>query len=87
LRLASARSDLLAQGTNLHVSGCPKGCAHPGRADLTLVGRADGRYDVVPGGSTRDVSTLHLSIDEIMTRLLLSKTSADLRRAFPERAR
>ncbi|MFL5160216.1 MAG: precorrin-3B synthase [Microvirga sp.] len=87
LRLASARSDLLAQGTNLHVSGCPKGCAHPGRADLTLVGRADGRYDVVPGGSTRDVSTLHLSIDEIMTRLLLSKTSADLRRAFPEHTR
>jgi precorrin-3B synthase len=87
LRLASARSDLLAQGTNLHVSGCPKGCAHPGKADLTLVGRADGRYDVVPHGSTRDVSTLHLSIDEIMTRLLLSKTSADLRRAFPERPR
>jgi precorrin-3B synthase len=87
LRLAGTCSDLLAQGTNLHVSGCPKGCAHPGRADLTLVGRADGRYDVVPGGSTRDVSTLHLSIDEIMTRLLLSKTSADLRRAFPERTR
>jgi precorrin-3B synthase len=87
LRLAGICGDLLAQGTNLHVSGCPKGCAHPGKADLTLVGRADGRYDVVPRGSTRDVSTLHLSIDEIMTRLLLSKTSADLHRAFPERTR
>jgi precorrin-3B synthase len=87
LRLASTRSDLLAQGTNLHVSGCPKGCAHPGRADLTLVGRADGRYDVVPHGSARDLPSVHLSIDEIMTRLLLSKTSADLCRAFPGRRR
>jgi precorrin-3B synthase len=87
LRLAGACGDLLAQGANLHVSGCPKGCAHPGKADLTLVGRDDGRYDVVPHGSTRDVSSPHLSIDEIMTRLLPAKTSADLRRAFPERTR
>jgi len=87
LRIAGACGDLLAQGTALHVSGCPKGCAHPGKADLTLVGRPDGRYDVVPDGSTRDVSPLHLSIDEIMTRLLPAQTSDDLRRAFSERAR
>jgi len=86
LRIAETCGDLLAQGTSVHVSGCPKGCAHPGPADLTLVGRADGRYDVVPHGSTRDVSSLHLSVDEIMTRLL-PRTSTDLRRAFPERAR
>jgi precorrin-3B synthase len=48
------------------------------------VGRADGRYDVVPHGSTRDISTLHLSIDEIMTRLLPAKTPDGLHRAFPE---
>jgi precorrin-3B synthase len=87
LRLASACSDLLGQGAVVHVSGCPKGCAHPGKADLTLVGRADGGYDVVPNGTTRDASSLHLSIDEIMTRLLPTKTSADLHRAFPENMR
>lgn len=87
LRIAAAPGDLLAQGTTVHVSGCPKGCAHPGKADLTLVGCPDGRYDVVPHGSARDVSSLHLSLDEIMTRLLPAKTSADLRRAFPERSR
>lgn len=86
LRLVEACGDLLAQGTTVHVSGCPKGCAYPGKADLTLVGRDDGRYDVVPNGSTRDVSSLHLSIDEIMNRLLL-KTSADLHQAFQERVR
>ena len=86
VRLAEAWGDLLPQGAAVHVSGCPKGCAHPGGADLTLVGRADGRYDVVPHGSARDVSSLHLSLDEIMTRLLL-KSSTDLRSAFLERKR
>ncbi len=86
LRIAAACSNL-ARSAILHVSGCPKGCAHPGAADLTLVGRPDGRYDVVPNGSARDVSSLHLSLDEIMTRLLPAKTPADLRRAFPERSR
>ncbi|MBQ0823816.1 precorrin-3B synthase [Microvirga sp. HBU67558] len=87
LRLAAACPDLLAKGVTLHVSGCPKGCAHPGSADLTLVGRPDGRYDIVSDGSTRDGSLLHLSLDEIMTRLMSAKTSADLSGAFPERAR
>ena len=86
LRMAAACGDL-ARSAILHFSGCPKGCAHPGPADLTLVGRPDGRYDVVPNGSARDVSFLHLSLDEIMTRLLPAKTPADLRRAFPERSR
>jgi len=85
LRIADTCGENLAQGTFVHVSGCPKGCAHPGRADLTLVGRADGRYDVVPNGSPRDASSLSLSIDEIMNRLL--PNAADLRRAFPERMR
>jgi precorrin-3B synthase len=50
------RSDALAWAGlagGLHVSGCAKGCAHPGPAALTLVG-ASGRYDVVRNGSTRD---------------------------------
>ena len=38
----------------VHVSGCSKGCAHPGRAALTLVGR-EGRFDVVRGGRAGDV--------------------------------
>ncbi len=34
----------------VHVSGCEKGCAHPGPAALTLVGRA-GRFDAVRDGT------------------------------------
>ena len=37
----------------LHVSGCAKGCAHPGPAPLTLVGR-DGRFDLVRNGRAGD---------------------------------
>lgn len=32
--------------TPVHVSGCPKGCAHPGKAPVVLVAR-EGRYDLV----------------------------------------
>ena len=35
-----------------HVSGCGKGCAHPGKAPLTLVGRG-GLYDLIEHGDTK----------------------------------
>ncbi len=44
-------------GTVLHVSGCAKGCGHPGPAPLTLVGR-DGGYDLVRDGRAGDVPVL-----------------------------
>ncbi|MDE0696393.1 MAG: cobalamin biosynthesis protein CobG [Boseongicola sp.] len=37
----------------LHVSGCAKGCARSGPADVTLVGH-DGMFDLVRGGSVGD---------------------------------
>lgn len=51
--LAEALAPHLPPGLALHLSGCPKGCAHPGRAALTLVG-LDGRIGLVPGGTARD---------------------------------
>lgn len=36
----------------VHVSGCEKGCAHPGAATFTLVGKS-GHYDLVRDGSAR----------------------------------
>ncbi|WP_377844978.1 precorrin-3B synthase [Bosea sp. UC22_33] len=66
--LAEAAADLLAGGATLHVSGCIKACAHPAAADLTLVGR-EGRYDVVPGGTTRDKPVATLDLSALLTRL------------------
>ena len=50
--LAARRVD----AAEIHVSGCAKGCAHPGPAALTLVG-ANGRYGLVIGGSAGDPPT------------------------------
>jgi precorrin-3B synthase len=37
----------------VHVSGCAKGCAHAGSAELTLVG-ANGLYNLVMNGRAGD---------------------------------
>lgn len=66
--LSDAIAPLLADGLSLHVSGCTKSCAHPGSADLTLVGR-DGRYDVIVDGGTSDTAIAHLSLGELVRRL------------------
>jgi precorrin-3B synthase len=52
----ATRADALALGdlgVGVHVSGCAKGCAHPGAMPVTLVGR-DGRYDLVRNGRAGD---------------------------------
>ncbi|MFC3123569.1 precorrin-3B synthase [Pseudoroseomonas globiformis] len=38
----------------LHLSGCAKGCAHPGPAPVTLVGQPGGRYALVRNGRAGD---------------------------------
>jgi precorrin-3B synthase len=51
--LALALAPHLAAEATLHVSGCPKGCAHPGEADVTLVATSGG-FDVIHNGTVRD---------------------------------
>jgi precorrin-3B synthase len=55
--LAAALAPHVPKGADLHVSGCAKGCAHPARSDLTLVGTDNG-FDLVRHGTARDVPTL-----------------------------
>ena len=54
-----ARGDagLLRPAVPVHVSGCAKGCAHPGPAARVLVGR-EGRYDLVRDGRAKDAPDL-----------------------------
>jgi precorrin-3B synthase len=52
--LAAALAPRLASDLRLHVSGCAKGCAHPGASSITLVGTDNG-FDLVRDGGTRDV--------------------------------
>ena len=54
LSIAERAAGLLETVRMVHVSGCAKGCAHPGAADVTLTAR-QGVYDVAlnaaPGGT------------------------------------
>lgn len=55
--LASALALHVPSGARLHVSGCAKGCAHSGSAEITLVATRDG-FDLVRRGSTRDAPVM-----------------------------
>ncbi|MGW5956994.1 precorrin-3B synthase [Methylorubrum thiocyanatum] len=75
-RLAQALAPLAGRGLSapiaaavtVHVSGCAKGCAHPGPADLTLVGR-DGAYDVVLGGAPSAEPATRLAFEAALDRI------------------
>lgn len=41
----------------VHISGCIKGCAHPGPARITVVGEA-GRYHIIRNGRTYDAASV-----------------------------
>lgn len=56
--LARGLAPHIAPHQILHVSGCAKGCAHPGAAALTLVARARDRFDLIRAGSTTDTASL-----------------------------
>lgn len=51
--LAAEHAELLDGSLMLHLSGCEKGCAHPGRAEIVLVGM-DAGCGLVVGGAARD---------------------------------
>lgn len=53
--LARRLARYVPDGRHLHVSGCPKGCAHPGPA-LTLVATHDDDFDLVAHGTARDIA-------------------------------
>ncbi len=51
--LARRLAAFVPEGQRLHVSGCAKGCAHPFRAEVTLVATPAG-FDLVRGGTAQD---------------------------------
>jgi len=54
-RLAATAAPYLSDGVTIHVSGCAKGCAHPGAAPLTVVGMP-GDCGLVANGTARDAA-------------------------------
>lgn len=66
--LATRLAPQVPPGRLLHVSGCAKGCAHPGRADLTLVATEAG-FDLIRDGRAQDTPERRgLAADDIDLR-------------------
>ena len=83
-RLAEAFRPFAARGLRAHVSGCPKGCAHPAAADLTLVGR-NGDYDVVLEGRPDALPAMRLPFEAALERVRSADSGASLAQIFSER--
>jgi precorrin-3B synthase len=84
--VAEAFWPFAVDGRAAHVSGCAKGCARPGPADLTLVGR-DGLYGAIVGGAPGDEPAMHLPIEAVLERLGRAKTIGLAAAFAPDRAR
>lgn len=46
------RHGLADEPINVRITGCPNGCARPYVADIALIGKAPGRYNLMLGGNT-----------------------------------
>lgn len=55
-------------GIAMHVSGCAKGCAHPARALLTIVGTEKG-CGIVRNGMPRSMPTTYVDANELVAAL------------------
>lgn len=73
--LARALCSALKPGQLLHVSGCAKGCAHPGPAALTLVGRAGGRVDLIRDGGAADAPACRGLVPGALTPAFLNEVA------------
>ena len=59
------RAAVLLDGSlTLHLSGCPKGCAHPAPSDLTLTGASTG-YGLVVNGAASDRPALYIAANDL----------------------
>lgn len=83
--IARAGGHRLDNATVVHISGCAKGCAHPGPAALTLVGPDH----IVFNGRSGDVPQARASTTEVVAGLQELKTGqavGDLLRQFKNRS-
>lgn len=69
-RLAAQLAHLVDPGAHLHISGCPKGCAHPAPSPLTLVGLDEGVGLVIDGraGDTPHTRVAMDGIEAVLAR-------------------
>jgi len=62
--VAEAAGKYLDRHFRIHISGCAKGCAHAGKAGLTIVGREDG-CAIIANGSVHDTAIALATTNEL----------------------
>lgn len=75
-RLAPLAKKLAGEdGVGLHISGCAKGCARPGRTAATLVARG-GLFDLIENGRASDAPRLEgLTLDAVESALTCAENN------------
>jgi sulfite reductase (NADPH) hemoprotein beta-component len=74
------RHSLLQENISLRITGCPNGCARPYLAEIALVGKAPGRYNLFLGGDAEGLRLNRLArenIDEAEILATLDRLFAD----------
>jgi sulfite reductase (NADPH) hemoprotein beta-component len=56
---------LLQESISLRITGCPNGCARPYLAEIALVGKAPGRYNLFLGGDAEGMRLNRLACENI----------------------
>jgi sulfite reductase (NADPH) hemoprotein beta-component len=69
----------------LRVTGCPNGCARPYNAEIALVGRAQGLYDLHLGGNRAGTRLARLVATNLNEAAILLRVGALLERYASER--
>ena len=59
------RHGLLKENISLRITGCPNGCARPYLAEIALVGKAPGRYNLFLGGDAEGLRLNRLARENI----------------------
>jgi precorrin-3B synthase len=62
--IAAGLAPALDGSVTVHVSGCPKGCAHTGAAELTIVGTEAG-CGILVNGAARDALAMFVAADAL----------------------
>lgn len=70
----------------MRITGCPNGCARPYNAELALVGRAPGLYDLHLGGNRSGTRLAHLVATNLNEQAILGRIEPLLERFAAERA-
>ena len=69
----------------LRITGCPNGCARPYLAEIALVGKAPGRYNLYLGGDGRGQRLNALYLENIDEAAILAALDAAFARFAAER--